>query len=754
VGYAYSATYSDTADYARAAPAGDDGDWTISGIDMYSGVSGNVGVGATSPSYKLDVVGDVSTNSRYRIDGYPVLSTTGTTTISVGVEAGLNNTGGFGTIVGYRAGYSNQGDHNTFLGRWAGFSNTTGYRNTLVGGNVGYKHKSGIGNVFLGYEAGRQCSVGTYNVFLGYRAGYYENDSNRLYIDNSNTTSPLIYGEFDNDLLVINGSVGVGTTSPIAKLEARTATGAAVKGEHTSTGNFGILGTEEYGIWSEGDSAGTFGASAFGNGLLGMSASGYGVYGRGNKGVCGEHPTIGNLGYLGDTYFGVIGEGVDSATGGVKGIHNISGNYGILGTDEHGVFAEGDSAGVRASSAFGKGVHASSASGYGVYGTGSKGVYGGNPTSGNFGRLGETYYGVYGETGNDMSAAVFGKDAGTENTGLLGSAEYGVRGDADSGYGVMGVSLDSSGVYGISLHKHGVHGSGDKGVYGEHPDGNYGFLGGYTHAIYGENPADSTEGFIASGQFGVFGQHQPTGNTGSLGQIYAGVSGSSNDGWAVYGYTNYGHGMHGVSNYNCGVFGTSWENIGVYGEHTRYNNNYGYLGGPVYGMYATSENGPAGFFDGEVHFNDPEDSDLIVFETSGTERFSITAHGTGADYLSIRSKLENPDSTVAVFRADGRVGIGTTSPAADLHVVGDIYCSGKLTSVGGNDPPYVLYDRETRSAIVKRVADEVPEDKLGGAVLFWNDEDSRFEVYRPLKGEFRDLMGNLIGTVEELSAVR
>ncbi len=39
-------------------PAGDS-DWTISGTDMYSGVSGKVGIGAATPKTKLDVAGEV-----------------------------------------------------------------------------------------------------------------------------------------------------------------------------------------------------------------------------------------------------------------------------------------------------------------------------------------------------------------------------------------------------------------------------------------------------------------------------------------------------------------------------------------------------------------------------------------------------------------------------------------------------------------------------------------------------------------------
>lgn len=49
VGYAYVAE--------TAVTSGTDGDWTISGNDMYSAVSGKVGIGMTSPAAKLDIDG-------------------------------------------------------------------------------------------------------------------------------------------------------------------------------------------------------------------------------------------------------------------------------------------------------------------------------------------------------------------------------------------------------------------------------------------------------------------------------------------------------------------------------------------------------------------------------------------------------------------------------------------------------------------------------------------------------------------------
>jgi hypothetical protein len=127
--------------------------------------------------------------------------------------------------------------------------------------------------------------------------------------------------------------------------------------------------------------------------------------------------------------------------------------------------------------------------------------------------------------------------------------------------------------------------------------------------------------------------------------------------------------------------------------------------------------------------------------------------GTGLDNMNpLVNGIENSlvvgfgdtAATLFVGGANNRVGIGTRNPGNALSVIGNIFCSGKLHAGGGVDPPYVLYDFETRDAIVERVADEVPDEKLNGAVLFWNGPASRFEVYLPDRGEFRDLQGNLL----------
>ena len=46
---------SDGTTQATAASNEDDGDWTVFGTDMYSGVSGNVGIGTTNPKSNLQI---------------------------------------------------------------------------------------------------------------------------------------------------------------------------------------------------------------------------------------------------------------------------------------------------------------------------------------------------------------------------------------------------------------------------------------------------------------------------------------------------------------------------------------------------------------------------------------------------------------------------------------------------------------------------------------------------------------------------
>jgi hypothetical protein len=138
-------------------------------------------------------------------------NTTGYQNTFLGYASGNNNTTGYAnTFLGHYAGVSNTvGNFNTFLGDHAGNSNLSGWANTFVGDYSGYSNTSGFYNTSIGTNAGYSNTTGNYNVFLGYRAGYNETGSDKLYIDNSSTSTPLIYGEFDNRNLTIYGNLEV-----------------------------------------------------------------------------------------------------------------------------------------------------------------------------------------------------------------------------------------------------------------------------------------------------------------------------------------------------------------------------------------------------------------------------------------------------------------------------------------------------------------------------------------------------------------
>jgi hypothetical protein len=123
----------------------------------------------------------------------------------------------FDTFIGSYAGYSNTiGFNNGFLGYRTGYSNTTGSYNSFIGAGAGYFNTTGSYNSFIGRSAGHSNITGSRNVFLGYRAGYSETGSDRLYIDNCLSSAPcsdpLIYGEFDNRILKLDGSFGIGVS--------------------------------------------------------------------------------------------------------------------------------------------------------------------------------------------------------------------------------------------------------------------------------------------------------------------------------------------------------------------------------------------------------------------------------------------------------------------------------------------------------------------------------------------------------------
>ena len=202
-----------------------------------------------------------TTGSRNNAIGFRTLfsNTTGSFNTGIGTEALYSNTTeSYNTGIGYQALYDNTGHsntaigagagrnveggaNNTYIGRRAAYLSTTGSNNVAIGYYSHYTATTGSQNVIIGREAGLQTTTGSNNTLIGYRAGYLNNQSgsvligyttgqnntraNTLMIDNSTTSNPLVYGEFDNDYLEVNGSMqvvdslGIGTATPSAHLD-------------------------------------------------------------------------------------------------------------------------------------------------------------------------------------------------------------------------------------------------------------------------------------------------------------------------------------------------------------------------------------------------------------------------------------------------------------------------------------------------------------------------------------------------------
>ncbi|HIH98516.1 MAG TPA: hypothetical protein HA346_05890 [Thermoplasmata archaeon] len=209
--------------FVSTAMAGSEGETNTiygqdAGINLTTG-SNNTFIGAqagknnTSASYNTFVgigTGNInSTGERNTFIGSwaGCYNTTGYQNSFFGENAGQKNTeGNYNAFHGQGAGFLNTtGSRNTFVGVSAGRENTTAGWNTFLGQSSGYLHATGHNNTFLGFGTGYNNVGGQGNVFIGYSTGAEETGSNKLYIDNSETNTPLIWGDFNTNNVVIYG---------------------------------------------------------------------------------------------------------------------------------------------------------------------------------------------------------------------------------------------------------------------------------------------------------------------------------------------------------------------------------------------------------------------------------------------------------------------------------------------------------------------------------------------------------------------
>ena len=134
------------------------------------------------------------------------LNTNGSSNLYVGYQAGQNSISGARNLyMGSASGRFSTGSDNCFMGSGSGGALTSGNSNLFLGTNAGNASLVASFNTYIGVNAGA-LSTGATNVFIGFNSGKNETGSNLLYISNSDTATPLIWGDFSAEELTINGS--------------------------------------------------------------------------------------------------------------------------------------------------------------------------------------------------------------------------------------------------------------------------------------------------------------------------------------------------------------------------------------------------------------------------------------------------------------------------------------------------------------------------------------------------------------------
>lgn len=198
--------------------------------EMYHTGDTHIGDATMSGTGKLNVVGVLSArqsiaNNNLFISGGNL---TATGSNNVGILSGATLTTGTHNVFIKGGAASTTGSDNICIGNTAGGIAATDIDRTVcigtstgLGGSpdssvlIGYEAgRSSVGgvyrnNVCIGYNANKVTSGsgGTGNVIIGSNAGKNMTVSNRLLIDNSSTSTPLIDGNFSTDEVKINGSL-------------------------------------------------------------------------------------------------------------------------------------------------------------------------------------------------------------------------------------------------------------------------------------------------------------------------------------------------------------------------------------------------------------------------------------------------------------------------------------------------------------------------------------------------------------------
>ena len=208
--------------------------------------------GAATVSTTLGVTGVSTLTAGAVIQGLTVGLGAGAvaTNTAVGASAfAANVSGANNTAVGNNALAASTGSNNNALGRNALATNSSGSQNVAVGGGALFTNlassnstaighnagnvSTGAGNQFFGYNSGNAVTTGAKNVILG----SYTGSAAPISATGSNN---IVLSDGDGvvrQVIDSSGNVGIGTSSPGAKLDVSAVTGAIIRMTSSADGS-------------------------------------------------------------------------------------------------------------------------------------------------------------------------------------------------------------------------------------------------------------------------------------------------------------------------------------------------------------------------------------------------------------------------------------------------------------------------------------------------------------------------------------
>ncbi len=241
--------------------------WTLSGSDAYR-ATGNVGIGTTSPTYKLSVEGISSLGNQARAGYFTATTTTATSTFAGGLTVDTSglvydySTGnvGIGTTSPFaKLAVENTGSDNSFIvgdeandsspfvvdasGNVGVGTDSPSRKLEVAEGGILVRRVSGNSAIAVSPDDGKAGLLGAGGIasYLLYdETGYFTiRSTTKSTITNLGTGSSAddkFIVQSDGDVIVNVGNVGIGTSSPLTKLSVQATAGSPALNIASSTG--------------------------------------------------------------------------------------------------------------------------------------------------------------------------------------------------------------------------------------------------------------------------------------------------------------------------------------------------------------------------------------------------------------------------------------------------------------------------------------------------------------------------------------